>query len=129
LLEHLGEDIGCDEFIHDVVKAFGLQGWCERNCFSLHADEGLSFSRQRSVKVVKGESLYLFVERGDESESREAYEVESADMLRKLASSSSTQVSSAFLTRGRRSTRPRSPMGSGSPSIARPISAGPRNLD
>lgn len=84
LLDRLGEDIGCQEFVDDMIQAFGLQGWCELDYFSLRADQALSFSWQRFAKLVKEDSRYLFLERREEDEYREAHEVEPADMLRKL---------------------------------------------
>jgi hypothetical protein len=84
LLDRLGEDIGCEAFVDDVIRAFGLHGWCERDYFSLRADQALSFSWQRFAEVVKHESRYLFLERREEDEYREQHEVEPADMLRKL---------------------------------------------
>jgi hypothetical protein len=84
LLDRLGEDIGCQEFVDDVVHAFGLRGWCQLDYFSPRADEALSFSWQRFAKVVKEESRYLFLELRDEDEYEERYEVGPADMLLKL---------------------------------------------
>ena len=84
LVEKLGEEIGCDEFVEDVIAAFGMNGWCERDYFSLRPDQALSFSWQRFAELVKYDARYLFLERRSESEFREADEVEPADMLRKL---------------------------------------------
>lgn len=84
LFDRLGEDIGCDEFVNDVIQAFGLHGWCERNYFSVRADRALSFSWERFADLVKYESRYLFLEQRDDDDYREQHEVEPADMLRKL---------------------------------------------
>jgi len=86
LLHTLGEDIGCDEFVEDVIQAFGLYGWCQRDYFSSRPDEALSFSWERFAELVKHGSRYLFLDRRvrDEDEFAERDEVEPADMLRKL---------------------------------------------
>jgi hypothetical protein len=84
LLDRLGEEIGVQEFVDDMIQAFGLQGWCERDYFTLRADQALSFSWQRFGKLVKEDSRYLFLERREDDEYREQHEVEPADMLRKL---------------------------------------------
>ncbi len=84
LLDRLGDDIGAQEFVDDVVSAFGMNGWCQRDYFSARPDEALSFSWQRFVELVKYESRYLFLTRRDHDELRDYNEVAPADMLRKL---------------------------------------------
>jgi len=84
LIERLGEDIGTQEFVDDVVSAFGMNGWCERDYFSTRPDEALSFSWERFAELVKYDSRYLFLTRRDDDEIREYDEVAPADMLRKL---------------------------------------------
>lgn len=84
LVDHLGEDIGHEDFVQDIILAFNTNGWCQRDYFTLRADQALSFSWQRFAEVVKYESRYLFLEHRDDDELREQHEVEPADMLRKL---------------------------------------------
>jgi hypothetical protein len=84
LVYRLGEDIGTQEFVEDMVRAFGGQGWCQRDYFSVRPDEALSFSWERFAELVKYESRYLFLEHRDNDEYREHHEVEPADMLRKI---------------------------------------------
>lgn len=84
LIDRLGEDIGHEDFVDDMVRALNSNGWCERDYFMLRADQALSFSWQRFAEVVKNDSRYLFLEHRDDKEYREPHEVEPADMLRKL---------------------------------------------
>jgi hypothetical protein len=84
LVDRLGEDIGHEDFVQDMILAFNINCWCQRDYFTLRADQALSFSWQRFAEVVKYESRYLFLEHRDDNEYREQHEVEPADMLRKL---------------------------------------------
>jgi Zn ribbon nucleic-acid-binding protein len=84
VFEELGEDIGHEDFVQDMILAFGGNGWCQRDYFTLRADQALSFSWERFAELVKHESRYLFLEHRDDDEYREQHEVEPAGMLRKL---------------------------------------------
>jgi HEPN/RES N-terminal domain 1 len=79
--EELGEDIGHEDFVQDMILAFNGNGWCQRDYFKLRADQALSFSWERFAEVVKHESRYLFLEHRDDDAYGEQHEVEPADML------------------------------------------------
>jgi Zn ribbon nucleic-acid-binding protein len=83
LVDRLGEEIGHQDFVQDLTLAFENNGWCQRDYFSLRADEALSFSWQRFAEVVKHESRYLFLQHSDD-EDLEPHQVGPADMLGKL---------------------------------------------
>ncbi len=83
LLEQLGEDIGHERFVEDLVQAFSDSGWCQQDYFMLRADQALSFSWERFAEVVKYDTRYLIVQHQGEEVS-EPFEVAPADMLHTL---------------------------------------------
>jgi HEPN/RES N-terminal domain 1/RES domain len=84
LVHELGEDIGCDEFVDDVIAAYGGRGWCQRDYFQARLDEALGFSWERFAEIVKYRSRYVFMRLPDDDEYREYHEVEPAQMLSKI---------------------------------------------
>jgi HEPN/RES N-terminal domain 1/RES domain len=62
LVWRIGEEIGCDEFVNDLIDAYSGSAWCDRDYFGSSPDEVLSFSWKRFAELVKYESRYLFLE-------------------------------------------------------------------
>lgn len=83
LVWKIGEEIGGDAFLADLITAYGDKAWCERDYFISRPHDALVFSWERFAELVEYESRYLFLDhRG--AEYLEPHEVEPADMLRKL---------------------------------------------
>jgi hypothetical protein len=80
----LGEEIGVDEFVADVIAAFGDRAWCRRDYFASSEDEALGFSWERFAEVVKYRSRYVFMLLPGDNEFAEHHEVEPARMLSKI---------------------------------------------
>lgn len=82
LVLQIGEEIGCEEFVEDLVSAYGDSAWCDADYFGSPADELLSLSWERFAELVKYESRYLFLEhRSDKYDER----VGPAEMLERIA--------------------------------------------
>lgn len=84
LLARLGEEIGDQGFVEDVVEAFGDAEWCERDYFQTKEHEALYFSWERFAEVVKYERRYLFLKLDEPEEHGEAYEITPATMLTRI---------------------------------------------
>lgn len=84
LFATLGEDIGDDAFVEDVIAAFGDSTWCERDYYGTKEDDALVFSWQRFTDVVKYERRYLFLQLDQPDEYAEAYDVPPAKMLTRI---------------------------------------------
>jgi hypothetical protein len=84
LVARLGEDIGTDDFVQDVVAAFGDSAWCERDYYGTKEDEALVFSWERFAEVVKYERRYLFLKLDEHDEYSDAYDVTPAKMLTRI---------------------------------------------
>ena len=82
LVWQIGEEIGCDGFVEDLVAAYGDTAWCDADYFGSPPDELLSLSWERFAELVKYESRYLFLEhRHDQYDER----VGPAEMLERIA--------------------------------------------
>jgi hypothetical protein len=81
LLLTIGEEIGSDEFVQDVVTAYGDYAWCDRDYYGGSQDEALTLSWDRFADLVKYRSRYVFMRLPDDSEFPEHNAVEPAQML------------------------------------------------
>jgi HEPN/RES N-terminal domain 1/RES domain len=80
LLAKIEEDIGADEFVADVIEAYGAKEWCDAEPYVTARHESLVYSWDRFADLVKYESRYLFLTRpGDEYP--EPHEVGPGQML------------------------------------------------
>jgi hypothetical protein len=83
LVERIGEDIGCDGFVEDLIDAYSDGAWCDRDYYGTSPDEVLSFSWERFAELVKYESRYLFLQHREEDEFDER--VGPGEMLSRIA--------------------------------------------
>lgn len=82
LVARIGEDIGCDAFVEDLIDAYSDEAWCDRD-YGSSPDEVLSFSWQRFAELVKYESRYLFLQPREDDEFDER--VGPGEMLSRIA--------------------------------------------
>jgi hypothetical protein len=83
LVWRIGEEIGCDDFVQDLVDAYSDTAWCDRDYFGSSPDEVLSLSWERFAELVKYESRYLFLQHRDDDKFNER--VAPAEMLSRIA--------------------------------------------
>jgi hypothetical protein len=83
LVARIGEAIGCDGFVEDLIDAYSDEAWCDRDYYGSSPDEILSFSWQRFAELVKHESRYLFFQHHEEDEFDER--VGPREMLSRIA--------------------------------------------
>jgi hypothetical protein len=84
LYYRLGEDIGVDAFVEDMVNAYGDRGWCQRDYFISTVDEALLFSWDRFAELVKYDQRFLILGRNEDDEYHEPYEIAPAELLAKI---------------------------------------------
>ncbi len=82
LFFRIGEAIGVEEFVDDVITAFGACEWCRRDYFIATEDEALTFSWERFAELVKHHQRFLIL--GNHEKDDEPHEVEPAEMLRSI---------------------------------------------
>jgi HEPN/RES N-terminal domain 1/RES domain len=68
LVLRIGEEIGCDDFVTDLIDAYADEAWCDRDHFGGSPDEVLSFSWWRFAELVKYHARYLFLQHRDDDE-------------------------------------------------------------
>ncbi len=83
LVARIGEDIGCDAFVEDLIDAYSDEAWCDRDYHGSSPDVVLSFSWQRFAELVKYESRYLFLQHREDDEFGER--VGPGEMLSRIA--------------------------------------------
>ena len=57
----VGEDIGVDAFVEDMIVAYGDRGRCQRDYFVSTIEEALLFSWDRFADLVKYDQRFLFL--------------------------------------------------------------------
>jgi hypothetical protein len=64
VIAKIEETIGVDDFVTDVIDAYGGKEWCDSEPYVTPRHESLLYSWDRFAEVVKYESRYLFLRRG-----------------------------------------------------------------
>jgi hypothetical protein len=79
----IDETIGVDEFVTEVIEAYGAKEWCDREPYVTPRHESLLYSWDKFADFVKYESRYLFLNRrGDQYP--EPHDVAPGEMLEAL---------------------------------------------
>jgi hypothetical protein len=79
----IDETIGVDDFVADVIDAYGAKEWCDREPYVTPRHESLIYSWDKFAELVKYESRYLFLNRSG-SEFPEPHDVAPGAMLEAL---------------------------------------------